>query len=137
MAPSSRIISTSMPSRRPRSATRSRGSGKAVADGIEDGAARQHQIGALDADAIIAGALLIAHAKQPRDGRGDIRIAHPDAVDPAAVVAQQIEMDAGQRRHRAGGAEQVHARKIGAMLGRERGDVLRDLLDHASIGLRA
>ena len=79
---------------------------------------------------LIGGAFLIAHAEQARDGRGDIRIAHPDAVDPAAIVARQIEMDAGQRRHRAGGAEQVHIGQIVAMLGRERRDVLGDLLHH-------
>src|SRR5260370_733374 len=81
---------------------------KRIADRIEDGAAGQHQIGALDADAIVGGALLIAHAEQARDGRGDISVAHPDAIDPPAVVSGQIELNASQRRHGAGGAEQVH-----------------------------
>ena len=79
-----------------------------VADRVENGAAGQHQIGALDADAIVVGALLVAHAEQPLDDGGDVGIVHPDAVDAAAVVARQIEMDAGQRRHGARRAEQVH-----------------------------
>src|SRR5258708_38339201 len=63
---------------------------KRIADRIEDGAAGQHQIGALDADAIVGGALLIAHAEQARDGRGDISVAHPDAIDPPAIVSVLI-----------------------------------------------
>jgi hypothetical protein len=39
-------------------------------------------------------------------------------------------MDAGQRGHRAGGAEQVHVLQIAAVLGRKRRDMLRDLLHH-------
>src|ERR1700689_5372419 len=63
-----------------------------VADRIEDGATRQHQVGALDADAIVAGALLVAHTKQARDHGGDVGILQPDAVDAAAIVAREIEM---------------------------------------------
>ena len=44
---SSRISWLSMPSRRPRSAIRSRSAGKLRPDRLEDGAAGQHQIGAL------------------------------------------------------------------------------------------
>src|SRR5204862_843402 len=60
---------------------------KGVADRIEDGAAGEHQIGALDADAIVGDALLVAHAEQPRDGSGYVCIVHPDTVDAAAVIA--------------------------------------------------
>ncbi len=38
-------------------------------------------------------------------------VVHPQPVDAAAVVAFEAEMHAGQRRHRAGGAEQVEARR--------------------------
>src|SRR3954467_2189505 len=62
-----------------------------IADRIQNGAAGQHQIGALDADAIIVGALLVAHAAQPLDHRGDISTVHPDAIDAATVVARQIK----------------------------------------------
>ena len=118
-----------MPSRRPRSATRNRGSGKCLADRVENGAARQHQIGALDADTIIAGALLIAHAEQARDGRGDIGIAHPDAIDPAAIVAREVEMDPASVVT----VPEVPSRcipEIAAMLGGEGRDILRDLPHH-------
>src|SRR5664279_2037222 len=54
---------------------------KRTADRVENGAARQHQIGALDADAVVAGAFLIAHGEQARDNSVDIRIAQPDPVD--------------------------------------------------------
>ena len=101
---------------------------------IEDGATGQHQIGAFDTDAIVVGALLIIHAEQAVDGGGDARILHPDAVDAAAVVTGEVEMDAGQRRHGARGAEQVHAVEVAAMLGRERRDVAGNLLHHARIG---
>ena len=37
---------------------------------------------------------------------------HPQPVDAAAVVALEAEMDAGQRGHRAGGAEQMEARPL-------------------------
>ena len=62
---------------------------KGLADGIEDGAAREHQVGALDADAGVGGALLDSSSPSSRvDGGGDIGIAHPDAVDAPAIVAR-------------------------------------------------
>jgi len=135
-APSSRIISTSMPSRRPRSATRSRGQRKRIADRIENGAAGQHQVGALDADAIIAGAFLVAHAEQPLDHGGDVGIVHPDAVDPPAIVACEIEMNPGERRHGARRAQHMHVAQIRAVFGRERRDILRDVAHHLRIGFQ-
>ena len=86
------------------------------------------------ADAVIVGALLIAHAAQPLDHRGDVGTVHPDAVDAAAVVARQVEMDAGERRHGAGGAQHVHVAQIRAVLGGERRHILRDLAHHPRIG---
>src|SRR5436309_10453506 len=72
---------------------------KRIADGVEDRAAGQHQIGALHADASVIGALLIAHAEQARDGRGDIRVIQPDPIDPSAIVSREIEMNTGERGH--------------------------------------
>ncbi len=34
---------------------------------------------------------------------------HPQPVDPAAVIALEVEMHPGERGHRAGGAEQMEA----------------------------
>src|SRR4029078_2036961 len=47
---------------------------KGAPEGIEYGAAGEHEIGALDADAVVAGALLVAHAEQLVDSRGDVGI---------------------------------------------------------------
>ena len=127
--PSSRIICTSMPSRRPRSATRSRSHGKRAADRFQNGAAGEHQVGALGADAGIGDAALVAHGEQPLDHAGDLAVAHPAAVDAAALVARQIEIDAGDGGHRARGAEHVQAFGA-AVLGGEAIDVGRDLRDH-------
>ena len=44
------------------------------------------QIGAIDADAVVVGAVLIAHAEQTRDGCRYFGIVHPDTIDPAAVI---------------------------------------------------
>ena len=54
---------------------------KHAADRIEDGAAGQHQVGALGADAGIGDALLVAHRQQPLDHPRDLRRVHPAAVD--------------------------------------------------------
>ena len=48
----------------------------------------------------------------------------------------QIEMDAGKRRHRAGGAEQVHACQLTGMLGSKWPDMASDFGDHGGVGLR-
>ena len=109
---------------------------KRIANGIENRAARQHQIGALNADAVVVGALLIAHREQAGDRRGDVGVVHPDAVDPAAIVARQIEVDAGERGHGAGGAEQMHVRRDRAVLGRERRHVLLRPPAPSRVGLR-
>ena len=106
--PSSRIICTSMPSRSPRSATRSRSHGNArriasrMAQPASTRSARSR------ADAGIGDALLVAHREQLLDHAGDLTVAHPAAVDLAAVVALQPEMDAGDRGHGARRAEHVH-----------------------------
>ena len=112
-----------MPSRRPAVGDAQPLARKRAADRLEDGAAGQHEIGALGADAGIGDAAFVAHGEQPLDHARDLRVAHPAAVDAAAVVARQIEMDAGDRRHRARGAEQVQPRGaavLGARSGRRR-----------------
>ena len=103
---------------------------KGAADRFENGAAGEHQIGALRADAGVGDAVLVAHGEQPLDHGRDLCIVHPAAVDAAALVARQFEIDAGDRRHRAGRAEQMHALDRAAVLRGEAVDVLRDLRDH-------
>src|SRR5437763_4692456 len=110
---------------------------KRVAYSVKYRAACQHQIGALHADAIVVGSLLIAHAEQARDGRRDVCIVQPYPIDPSAIVSRQIEMNTGERRHRARSAEQVHIPEFCAVLGRERHQVLSDLIDHACVGVRS
>ena len=56
-----RIMRSSMPSRRPRSATVTSGDGPDFADGFEDGAAGQHEGGAVGADAGVTGEAFAAH----------------------------------------------------------------------------
>ena len=81
----------------------------AAADRLEDGAAGQHQVGPLAADAGIGHARVVVHADERLDQIGNDAAGEPGAVDTAAVVARQAEMDAGQRRDRARGAEHVDA----------------------------
>src|SRR5262249_20912052 len=80
-----------------------------AAHSIENGAAGEHEIGALGADAGIGDTILVAPAEQPLDHAGDLGVAHPAAVDAAAVVAGKFEEHAGDRRYGAGGTEHVHA----------------------------
>ena len=103
---------------------------KRAPDRLQDRAAGQHQVGALGADAGIGGAILVAHAHQPLDHAGHLDLAHPAAIDAATIVARQVEMNAGDGRHRTRGAEQMQAVEIIAVLGGEAVEVLGDLLDH-------
>ena len=118
-------------------------------DRIQDGAAGEHKIGALGADAGIGDALLVAHGDQPIDHGSRLRVRHPAAVDAAAVVALEIEMHARDGGHGAGGAEQVHAvdrrRAVGCDERREVGrhflhhgliDVARDIVAAVALGQR-
>ncbi len=86
---------------------RSRSAGNLRPDRLEDCAAGKDEIGALMPDAGVGGALGVAHRAKPGDGLVDFLPLEPEPVDRAAVVAGQIEMDAGDRRHRARGAEQM------------------------------
>ncbi len=77
------------------------------ADRLEDGAAGENQIGAIAADAGIGGTRGIIHLQQPCDYLVDVAVVQPQAIDAAPVIARQIQMHAGNRRHRAGCAEQM------------------------------
>ncbi len=80
------------------------------ADRLENGAAGEHQIGAVGADAGIGDALLKIPADQPLDHGIDAVAVHPQPVDAASVVTLEVEMHAGKGRDRAGSAEQVEFR---------------------------
>src|SRR5918997_561748 len=77
------------------------------ADGLQDRAARQNQIGALPANARIVRPFLEVGIEQALDHRGDLAVAHPHAVHPAAVVARQSEMDAANGGDGSGGAQEM------------------------------
>ena len=74
--------------------------------------------------------MLVAHVEQPLDHARDLLVAHPAAIHAAALVARQFEIDAGDGRDGAGGAEHVQAVGGTAMLGGEAVDVDGDLPDH-------
>src|SRR5204862_6931 len=75
---------------------------------------------ALGADAGIVDALLVAHRQQPLHGARHVGVVHPEAIHMASVVARQVQIDAGHRGDGPGGAQQMHAAQIIAMLLRER-----------------
>ncbi len=83
--------------------------GKMPPDRLENRAARQNEVGPLHADAGVGGAFGVAHPPQPVDRGVDFGARQPQAVDRAAVVAGQIEMHAGDGRHRPRRAQQVKA----------------------------
>ena len=78
-------------------------------DRLQDRAAGDDQVGALVANAGQARALFIIHAG---DHRADLLHRfdrHVQPVDRAPIVGRQSEVDAGERGHRAAGAEQADA----------------------------
>ena len=58
-------------------------------------------------DAGIRRALGERHAEQVVHHGFHLGIVHPEPVDPPAVVARQAEVDAGEGRDGAGGAQQM------------------------------
>ncbi|CDX24681.1 hypothetical protein MPL3356_410016 [Mesorhizobium plurifarium] len=78
-----------------------------TADRFQDRAAGEHEVCAVGADAGVGATLLEIPADQPLYHAVDAVAVHPEAVDAAAVIAIEIEMHAGERRHRAGSAEQM------------------------------
>jgi hypothetical protein len=89
------------PSRRPRSATRTR------AHGLEDGGARQDQIGPLRPDAGFRRATLWPQGLEAVGRAGAFVPGHPQAVDEIAVVTDQSQMNARQAGDGARGADQM------------------------------
>src|ERR1700733_10239167 len=83
--------------------------GKGAADRFENGTAGEHEVGTLRADAGIGDTLLVGHGEQAVDYHRHLTVVEPAAVDPAPVVAGQIETDAGNGGHRPRGAEHVGA----------------------------
>src|SRR5262249_62079417 len=101
----------------------------------ENGATGKHEVGALGADASIGDAIFVTPGQQSFDYARHFIIDHPAAVDAATLVTPQLEMDAGDGRYRARGAEQVDvAGAKPAGLGHETIDQGRDLRDHRRVG---
>jgi hypothetical protein len=61
--------------------------GKKSADGVEDGTAGEHKVGALGTDAGVGRALVEAHRYQFADHARDLVIGEPATVDTPAIVA--------------------------------------------------
>ena len=76
---------------------------------LEDGAARQHQIGALLPDAGLRHPLGIRHAHQIAGHVAHVARRQPATIDARALVDRKLEVDAGDGGDRAGGAEEMRA----------------------------
>ena len=76
---------------------------------LEDGAARQHEIGALMPDARLRHALGIGHGDQIVGNGAHVAGAEPASIDPRALVDRKLEMNAGDRGDGARGAEEMGA----------------------------
>ena len=122
-----------MPSRRPRSATRSRGQGSAT-NGVEDGAAGEHEIGAFGADAGIGRAFVKTHRHELADHTGNLLVRQPATVNPPPIVAPQPQIHAGNRGHGPRRAEHVEAVEIAVIVG-EFVDESGDIFDHGVVDL--
>ncbi len=81
----------------------------APAYGFQDRASRQHQIGTIRSDARVCRASRKIPREELRLHGADLRIGEPDPIDLAPIVFLEAEMHTGQRRHRAGRADQVEA----------------------------
>ena len=97
-----------MPSRRPRSATRSLSAGQSFENGIENGTAGEHEVGTFAADARLHDALLVGLAEKAGGHVVDIGHVQPDAVDALPIVAFQSEEHAGNRRDGARRSKEMH-----------------------------
>src|SRR5262249_22223836 len=83
----------------------------------------------------IGDAIFVAPSQQAFDHARHLIIDHPATVDAATLVTPQLEMDAGDGRYRARGAEQVDvAVAKPAVLGHETVDEGLDLRDHRRVG---
>ena len=104
---------------------------------LEDGTAGEHEIGPFVTNAWLRHAIGIAHGDQVgRDGAG-VACAEPTAVDAGALINRKIEMDTGNGRDRARGAEEVGlaaCRPFGeAVLGLEGRNTAHHVRDHRLI----
>src|SRR5512144_1599880 len=76
---------------------------------LEDGAASEHEIGALLADARLRHALGVAHADEGVRHAARVGGAEPAAIDAAAVVSRKAEVNSGDGGDRSRGAEEMRA----------------------------
>src|SRR5262249_26720768 len=108
---------------------------KGTPDRLEDRAAGEHEVGALGADARVRDALGVARGDEMIEHAGNLGFRHPAAVDVAPLVARQLEMHAGDRRHGPGGAEQMRSfeAKTRAVRRRKRVDMARGLHHHCLV----
>src|SRR5437763_16956399 len=72
---------------------------KRSAHGVENGTACEHKVGAFGADTGVCDTVLVARSQEPFDDTAHFDVSHPAAVDPAAVITLEIEMNAGDCRH--------------------------------------
>src|SRR5262245_4625214 len=107
---------------------------KCLADRVKNGATREHEVGAVGADTGIGDEIFVAPAQQALDHARHLLVHHPAAVDPAPLVAPELEMDAGDRRDRSRCPEQVHMLAVEtAMFGDEIIDEGGDLGGHRGV----
>ena len=78
------------------------------ADGFKNGAAGQHQIGAVAADTGMGHPPLEGHIEQDAHDIVHFPALEPEPVDLLPLIALKAEMKPGQGRHRARGADQMH-----------------------------
>jgi hypothetical protein len=79
-----------------------------IEDRFQDGAACHHQVRPFAPDAGQFAALFDRHFGDRRSADGAHRIGrHDQPVDRAAIVLRQFQVQAGQRGHRAAGAQQA------------------------------
>lgn len=79
------------------------------ADGLVNGAARQHEGGAIRADAGVAVEALAPQATEQFEGILRFGRGEADPIDHGPAIALEIEGDAGERGDGAAGAEEADA----------------------------
>src|SRR5262249_24250818 len=108
--------------------------GKGAAVRAENRATGENEAGTLGPSPGIAAPIFIAPTQQPRDPPRHFIVGHPAAIDTAALVTSEFEMDAGDGGYRSRGAEQVDVIAFkSAMLGHETVDEGGDLSNHCGV----
>src|SRR4029453_7687999 len=79
--------------------------GKRAADGVENCATGEHEVGALGADAGVGDTIFVAPAQQTFDHARHFVVDHPAAIDAAALVTSELEVHTGDRGYRTRRAE--------------------------------